>query len=70
MDTPRYYFLRSIRTALIEMFERVWNLEREMTGWGPGKRPDLLFDDLDSEEERMSRKIAEVDDAICFKSGN
>ena len=39
------------------MPESIWNLEREMVGWGLGERGDLLCDrgdsdnDLESEDE-------------------
>ena len=57
MNIPRSGFLRSIRALLEGMLERVWNLEREMVGWGRGERLDLLFDGghsdngLDSENQ-------------------
>ena len=50
MNTPSSCFFRSIRTVLISLLERVWNLERDMMGWRMSERPDSLFDNGDSEE--------------------
>ena len=53
----KIFFLRSILAVLVNTLQRVWDSEREMTGWRLGERLDSLFDDgdsdndLDSEEE-------------------
>ena len=36
---------------LEDMPERIWNLEREMVGWGPGDRRGLFPDSADSDNE-------------------
>ena len=53
--------------------ERVWNLDRDMKGWRVGERPDVLFDNEDSDNDLKGGmrpwEIGEVDDAIYFKLG-
>ena len=54
MNTPRSCFLRSIRTVLENTPGRIWNLEREMVGWGMGERLHLFFDTGDSDNDMDS----------------
>ena len=40
-----------MRTVLSRSFERAWNVNREMRGWGLGERLDLLLDTGDSDND-------------------
>ena len=60
MNSPRIFFLKAMRKVLEDMPEIIWSFEREMVGWEPAERRDLLLDCGDSGDE--------VGLAINFKS--